>query len=115
MSCSAVHRAAARFGRGVLWLAALAVLAVPLASPGSPISLVHVALSEPAGLRITGDISGLAPGTPARLTLTLHNPAATTASVSHLTTQVTGGTGPCQAAALQVEPWSGRLGIAGRG
>jgi hypothetical protein len=111
MTATVVRRSVTRLARALLWLAAVAVLAVPFASPGSPVSLVHVAMNEPAGLVVTGDISGLAPGVAAVLTLTVHNPSSMPATVSSLTTRVTGGTGPCRSAALSVQPWSGRVDV----
>jgi hypothetical protein len=94
--------------RRLSWVAAAAVLALPLFSPGSPVSLVKVAQASPS-LTITGDIDGLVPGRPGELVLTLHNADASAAVVRGLSAAVTTGSAGCPASALAIEPWRGRV------
>jgi hypothetical protein len=116
-SCPAVaSRRARRFlgqvGRTALWAAAAAVLAVPLLSPGSPVSLVHVSLQQPAGMSISGRIDNLVPGVPAELQLTLRSEADAVTPVQTVTVRVTGASAGCPATALSVGSWSGELSVA---
>jgi hypothetical protein len=96
------------------WLGALAVLAIPFASPGGPLGLVHVAMQQPA-LTITGSIEGLAAGVPAGLALTLHSSADAAVEVHRLTARVTGVSSGCLETALVIKAWAGRLVVPARG
>jgi hypothetical protein len=99
--------------RTVLWMAALGVVGVPLVSPGSPLSLVDVAMAQPAAqLVISGDITNLTPGVAGDLTLTLRNDSSAPVDVASLTTQVTGSAGGCNAADLSVGRWHGQVAVA---
>ncbi|MBK5308021.1 MAG: hypothetical protein JJD92_15150 [Frankiaceae bacterium] len=102
-------------GRGFTWLAAAAVLAVPFFSPGSPVSLVRVAMEEPAHVSISGSIQGLRPDVAAALSLTLRNDAAAAVVVRSLTARVTGASPGCAPSALSIGSWSGRLVVPAHG
>jgi hypothetical protein len=91
-----------------VWIAAVAVLAVPFVSPGSPVSLVRMAVEGPS-LKITGNIDGLSAGVPARLALTLHSAGSSDTVVTGLTARVTGSPNGCPATSLTIKPWEGRL------
>jgi hypothetical protein len=96
------------------WLGALAVLAIPFASPGGPLGLVNVAMQQPP-LTITGSIGGLTAGVPSGLTLTLHSSSATAVEVHRLTARVSGVSAGCAEAALVITAWAGRLVVPPRG
>jgi hypothetical protein len=95
--------------RGLTWLGAAAVLATPFFSPGSPVSLVRVAVEEPAHLTISGSISDLRHAVPATLTLTLTSGSAAAVVVRSVAVRVTGASRGCAPAALTVGGWSGEL------
>lgn len=96
--------------RRITWLPALAVLALPFFTPGSPVSLVPVAM-EQSQLSITGSIEGLSHGVPAGLKLTLHNASDAVSTVRSITVRVTGATGSCPVTALSASTWSGTLAV----
>jgi hypothetical protein len=100
--------------RTALWAAATAAMAVPLFSPGSPVSLVHVAMERPASLVITGSIDQLTPGVTADLHLMLQSNADAPTEVRSVSVRVTGATPGCSPAALSVGTWSGQLNVAAR-
>jgi hypothetical protein len=96
------------------WIAAAAVLALPFVSPGSPVSLVRMAVEGPS-LKITGSIDGLAGGVPARLALTLHSVGSSDTVVRGLTARVTDASTGCPATALTITAWEGRLVVPAHG
>jgi hypothetical protein len=106
---TAVLRSAGSFFRGVTWVLACGVVALPFLTPGSPVSLVPVALEQSQQLAITGSVDGLRPGQPAHLTLTVHNRSGADSAVSTLTVRVAGASAGCSAGALSVGRWSGHL------
>lgn len=102
-----------RLVRGLAWVAACAVLAVPFFSAGSPISLLKVALVQPS-LTITGSIDGLVAGRPGGLTLTVHSDADAAVVVHTLAATVAEVVG-CGPDALVIAPWIGALTVPARG
>ena len=111
LSLSLIVRKRARWlgivGRPLIWLAAAVVVAIPFASPGSPVSLIPVALEQSIPLTITGSITGLAPGVPTLLQLTLHNGSDVAVPVRTLTVTVTGGSAGCPPQSLSIGNWTG--------
>lgn len=105
----------ALLARGLTWLAAAAVLAVPFLSPGSPVSLVQVALEKSAQLTISGSVEGLRHDLPAALALTLSSGSDTAVVVRSLTARVTGASAGCPANALSIGSWTGRLVVPAHG
>jgi hypothetical protein len=93
-------------------VAAAGVLAVPLMSPGGPLSFSDIALAEPS-LAITGDIDGLQLDQPAELTLTLRNKGNAGIVVHRLDARVTSAA-HCSPGALHVTGWTGQLQVAAR-
>lgn len=98
-----------RLVRLLTWVGALAVLATPFFSPGSPVSFVRVALEQPAQLEITGSVDGLRNGIPARLALTLTSGASEEVVVRSVVVRVTGASTGCTPSALSVGTWNGEL------
>lgn len=95
--------------RRVAWLPAAAVLALPFATPGSPVSLVRVALQSSPQLTISGAIDGLRPGVAAGLTLTLRNGSDAPVTVRTVRVRVTSAPAGCPAGALAPGSWRGAL------
>jgi hypothetical protein len=104
-----------RLTHGLTWAAATAVLVVPFVSPGSPVSLVNVALEQSSPLTITGRIDGLLPHVPAGLVLDLHNASDLDVSVRSVQAHVTGAPDGCSADALSLGRWSGTLQVPAHG
>lgn len=94
--------------RRLAWVAAAGVLAVPLGTPGGPLSLLAVSAQQPS-LHITGSVSGLVPGRPAGLTLTVTSRSSSAVVVRALTARVTAASPGCPTSALLVGSWQGRL------
>jgi hypothetical protein len=99
--------------RGLAWLAASAVLALALVTPGSPVSLVKVSVGE-SSLSITGSIDHLDTGRPAVLHLTLRSAADAGVAVHALTAAVMSARG-CSASALHIRPWLGVITVPAHG
>ncbi|MDT7570525.1 MAG: hypothetical protein QOE05_699 [Actinomycetota bacterium] len=99
----------ATVARRITWLPAAAVLALPFFTPGSPVSLVSVALEQAEQLTICGSFDGLRNGVPAGLTLTLNNPADAASTVRSVTVRVTAASDGCPADALSTGTWAGAL------
>ncbi|MCU1591315.1 MAG: hypothetical protein JWP11_2571 [Frankiales bacterium] len=108
-------RPLAKGARGLTWVAGAAVLAIPFASPGGPISLVHVALEQPVPLHISGSVSGLRHGLPAVLALTLRSRSDAEVIVSSVTARATGASAGCPVGALSIGAWTGRLAVPAHG
>lgn len=85
--------------RVAAWSVSACVLALPLLPSGATAAAPQV--------RISGDVQDLRPGMPGRLVLTLSSP--TEAVVRSLSARVTAASPGCEAGALTVEPWTGRL------
>ena len=101
-----------RFGgivaTGVAWgLSALLVVAV-LALPGSPLGFRPVSASS-QGLVLSGDVSGLAPGVPGTLALTVRNPGDEPAVVRTLSARISESPAGCPRDALAISGWRGAL------
>ena len=92
--------------RSFTWIAAAAVVSLPLFSPGGPLSLVNVS-AERSTLTITGTVSNLVPGHVASLALTVHNVSDRPAEVSSLSARVTAASAGCRPAALSIGHWAG--------
>jgi hypothetical protein len=105
----------ATLARRVSWLPAAAVLAVPFFTPGSPVSLVPVALGQSQQLTISGAVDGLRQDVAASLTLTLHSAADVEIAVRSITVRVTGASAGCPAAALSTGGWTGSLVVPAHG
>jgi hypothetical protein len=101
-------RSFATLARRVTWLPAAAILALPFFTPGSPVSVVAVAM-EQQQLTITGNVDGLRHGVAAGLTLTLNNASDALSTVHSVTVRVTNASGGCPAAALATGTWAGAL------
>jgi hypothetical protein len=101
--------------RGLTWIGAAAVLATPFFSPGSPVSLVRVAVEQPTHLTISGSVHGLRHAVPATLQLTLTSGSEAAVVVRSLTVQVTGASHGCAPAALAVGSWAGALVVPAHG
>lgn len=108
-------RALSLIGRGASWAVAAAIVAVPFASPGGPLSLVPVDFAQPAPLTIAGDIAGLRAHHPGRLTLTLRSRANEAVVVTAVTARVTAAPRGCPAGALTVGGWTGHVVVPGQG
>jgi hypothetical protein len=101
--------------RRVSWVPAAAVIALPFFTPGSPVSLVRVAVEQSQQLTITGSVDGLRPGVAADLTLTLDNRSDEPSTVHSVGVRVTGATSGCPLAALSARSWTGVLVVPAHG
>ena len=99
----------------MIWLPAAAVLALPFFTPGSPVSLVPIAMEQPQQLTISGSIDGLRHDVAAGLTLTLNNASDAVSTVHSITVKVTGASAGCPADALSAGTWTGALVVAAYG
>ncbi len=95
--------------RGAAWAVASAVLALPLTGPGGPLGH-DLAVLGPQ-LEVSGDISGLVPGRPGVLRVTIHNPGDQVQLVHDLDVGVSGGGGACGPDDLAVSAWQGSLAV----
>jgi hypothetical protein len=102
-------------GRSLSWAVAAAVVAVPFASPGGPLSLVPIDFTQPAPLTIAGDIAGLRAHQPGRLTLTLRSSGSEAVVVTAVTVRVAAAPQGCPSGALSVGGWTGRVTVPGQG
>ena len=91
------HRRTA--ARCAAWAVSALLVGLPLLPAGATAAAPEV--------RISGDVQGLRPGADGRLVLTLTSPAE--AVVTSLSARVTGVSPGCEAGALTVEPWTGRV------
>jgi hypothetical protein len=107
------------FGRTLLrraaWVPAAAVIAAPFFAPGSPVSLVPVALQQSSELTISGSVHGLLHGAAAGLGLTLHSDSDVAVTIHSITVRVTGASEGCSPTALSTEAWSGSLVVPAHG
>ena len=93
----------------------MGVLALPFFTPGSPVSIVPVAMEQSQQVVISGSIDGLHQGVAAGLNLTLRSGADIATDVSSITVRVTGASAGCSADALSVGAWAGRLVVPAQG
>ena len=105
-----VNRALLEFVRRTAAGAVLIVVGVPMLQ-NQVVSLSQANDSGPV-LTVTGNVTGLEPGRPGRLLLTVHNSGDAAAVISHLRTDVANASLGCT---LTVRPWSGTADIAAGG
>lgn len=96
--------------QGLAWFATSAVLVLPLLAPGGALGSGQAA----SGLEVSGDISGLVPGRPGVLRVTIHNPADEAQVVRNLDVAVSGG-GACGPGGLSVSGWGASLTVPASG
>lgn len=101
--------------RRTTWLPAAAVLALPFFTPGSPVSLLPVAMEQSQQLTISGSIDDLRHDVAAGLTLTLNNASDVLSTVRTITIKVTGASAGCPLSALSAAAWSGSLAVPAHG
>jgi hypothetical protein len=94
--------------RRITWLPAAAVIALPFFTPGSPVSVVPVAM-QTQQLTISGSIAGLHDGASSGLALTLDNGSDAPSEVHSITVRVTGASDGCPTTALSARTWAGTL------
>ncbi len=107
--------AIATVARRITWIPAAAVLALPFFTPGSPVSVVPVAMEQSTQLSISGSIEGLRQGVPAGLKLTLRNASDALSTVRSITVRVTEATAGCPTSALSAGTWTGTLVVPAHG
>jgi hypothetical protein len=95
--------------RRASWLPAAAVIAVPFFSPGSPVSLVPVAMEQSSHVTISGSVQGLRHDAAAVLSLTLRSAGDAAVTVRSISVRVTSASAGCPVAALSAGSWSGSL------
>ena len=101
-----------RFGgivaTSVAWALSALLVVAALAAPGSVLDLRNVSASS-GGLVLSGDVSGLAPGAPGALVLTVRNPGDAAVVVRTLGARITEAPKGCPADALSIASWRGEL------
>jgi hypothetical protein len=105
----------ATLARRIAWLPAAAVVVLPFFTPGSPVSMVSVAMQQSQQLSISGDITGLREGASAGLTLTLTNASDAVSTVRSITVRVTKASAGCPDSALSAAAWAGSLVVPAHG
>jgi hypothetical protein len=101
--------------RRASWLPAAAVIAVPFFTPGSPVSLVPVAMEQSTQLTISGSVEGLRHDAASVLSLTLRSAGDAAVTVRSISVRVTGATAGCPLTALSAGAWSGTLVVPAHG
>jgi hypothetical protein len=101
--------------RRITWIPAAAVLALPFFTPGSPVSIVPVAMEQSQELSISGSVHDLRHGVSAGLTLTLNNMSDAMSTVRSITVRVTDASAGCPVTALSAGAWTGSLTVPAHG